>query len=93
MGKQNIVNFNKIEHTNTRKLDYIHSDVWGPAPVNFQGGARYFINFIDDFTRKTWVYFLKQKFNAFITFKIWKTQVENQASRKEGEILEDRQRD
>ena len=50
--------------------------------VNSQGGARYFINFIDDFTRKTWVYFLKQKSDAFITFKIWKAQVENQVGKK-----------
>ena len=34
MGKQNRVSFKKAEHTSTGKLDYIHSDVWGPAPVN-----------------------------------------------------------
>ena len=72
MGKQNRVSFKKAEHTSTRKLDYIHSDIWGSAPVNSQGRARYFISFIDDFTRKTWVYFLKQKSDTFITFKIWK---------------------
>ena len=81
MGKQNRVSFKKAEHTSIGNLDYIHSDVWGPAPVNSQGGSRYFISFIDDFTRKTWVYFLKQKSDAFITFKIWKAQVENQVGR------------
>ena len=34
MGKQNRVSFKKAEHTSTRKMDYIHFDVWGPAPIN-----------------------------------------------------------
>ena len=34
----------------------IHSDVWGPAPINGGLGLRYFLLFIDDFSRMTWVY-------------------------------------
>ena len=33
-------------------LDLVHSNVWGPAPIAAHGGAKYFVTFIDDFSRK-----------------------------------------
>jgi transposase InsO family protein len=39
-------------------------------------GKRYFITFIDDFFRKCWVYFLKEKSEAFEIFKKFKVMVE-----------------
>ena len=57
-------------------------DVWEPSSVTSIGGARYHITFIDDFSRKVWVYFLKQKSKVFQKFKEWKTVVENQMGRK-----------
>ncbi|MFS7946994.1 putative RNA-directed DNA polymerase [Helianthus anomalus] len=44
------------------------------------GGCKYFITFIDDFSRKTWVYFLKLKSEALTYFKLFKKMVENQAN-------------
>ena len=54
LGKQCKVSFNLINKENRAKgiLDYIHSDVWGPAPIRSHGGARYFITFVDDYSRK-----------------------------------------
>jgi transposase InsO family protein len=40
------------------------------------------MSFIDDYSRKVWVYFLKNKSDAFATFKKWKAKVENQTGRK-----------
>ena len=52
-------------HISTNKSDtpfsIIHSDVWGPAPESVSPDYRYFVTFIDDCTRVTWVYLLKQK--------------------------------
>src|SRR4051812_28897480 len=42
---------------------------------------RYFILFIDDFTRMTWVYFMRQKSEAFVIFKKFKALVEKQSGR------------
>ena len=41
-------------------LGMIHSDINGPIPVTSINGSRYLITFIDDFSRYTWVFFLKK---------------------------------
>ena len=51
------------------KLELEHMDLWSPAPVASLGGSWYYITFIDDSSRKVWVYFLKSKFDVFETFK------------------------
>ena len=38
------------------RLELVHTYVWGPAQVSSVGGSRYYVTFIDDATRKTWVY-------------------------------------
>ena len=58
------------------KLELVHIDLWGPFLVASLGGSRYYITFIDDSSRKVWVYFLKNKSNVFDIFKKWKAMVE-----------------
>ena len=82
LGKQCRVSFSTGTHSTKGTLDYIHSDLWGPAQVPSKGGALYFVTFIDDYSRKVWVYFLKRKSDVFETFKKWKTLVENQTGKK-----------
>lgn len=43
----------------------VHSDVWGPAPVVSISGHRYFVSFIDDFSRMTWIYLMKSRDEVF----------------------------
>jgi hypothetical protein len=82
MGKQCRVRFKTATHKKKDILDYVHSDIWGPVRTPSKGGAQYFMSFIDDYSRKAWVYFLKNKSEAFAKFKIWKAEVENQTGRK-----------
>ena len=42
------------------------------------GGKKYIITFIDDCSRKIWVYFLQEKFEAFVAFKSYKALVEKE---------------
>eukprot|EP00111_Clytia_hemisphaerica_P023199 TCONS_00068237-protein len=62
MGKQHRQPFPK-KSTNTTKglLELIHSDVCGPMDVPSVGGSRYFVTFIDDYSRYTTVYMMKHK--------------------------------
>lgn len=59
-------------------LELIHSDVCGPIEVKSLGGACYFVTFIDDFSRKVFVYLMKNKSDVFDIFKEFKATVENQ---------------
>jgi hypothetical protein len=45
------------------------------------GGSLYYVSFIDGFSRKTWIYFLKKKSKVFEKFKEFKYLVENQADK------------
>ena len=42
-------------------LGLIHSNIRGPMPVTSMNGSRYLLNFIYDFSRYTWAFFLKKK--------------------------------
>ena len=45
-------------------------------------GYVYYVSFIDDFSCKTWIYFLKRKNEVFSKFKEYKGLVENHTQRK-----------
>jgi len=82
-GKQKRLSFSTTIHRTKEMLDYIHSDLWGPSRVPSKGnGSRYMLTFIDDFSRKVWAYFLKEKSEAFKVFKEWKTLLENQIGKR-----------
>ena len=63
-------------------LEVIHSDVRGPMSSNSFSGYVYYVSFIDDFSRKTWIYFLKRKDEVFIKFKEFKSLIENHTENK-----------
>ncbi|KAL5563802.1 hypothetical protein UlMin_033549 [Ulmus minor] len=63
-------------------LDLIHTDIWGPAPVLSTSGSRYFILFVDDNTRFTWLFPLQTKDQALQVFIQFRTLVENQFNSK-----------
>jgi hypothetical protein len=55
-------------------LDLVHSDICGPMTVSSLGGFLYYVTFIDDFSRKTWIYFIKTKDEVFSRFlTLWFT--------------------
>lgn len=63
-------------------MDLIHSDVYGPMSNKSLGGHLYCVTSIDDYSRKTWIYFLKTKDEVFEMFWNIKTQVENATERR-----------
>jgi Integrase core domain len=77
MAKSHKLPFNSSSSTASQPLELIHSDLWGPAPVLSKFGFHYYVLFIDDYSRFTWIYFLHSKDELTHVFKIFKAQVEN----------------
>ena len=77
-GKQSRLPFARHVRESTRPLQLIHSDVWGPAQTTSMGGSSYYVTFIDDFSRYTWLYFLKHKDEVLPVFKNFKRLVEKE---------------
>lgn len=68
------------EIRSTRKLQRIHSDVCGPMPTESIRGCKYFVTFVDDFTRYCEVYFLREKSDVLDKFKEFELLTTNECS-------------
>ena len=80
LGKQHRESFPSGKSIRAKApLEIVHSDLCGPMKTPSLAGSQYFVTFIDDFTRKTWVYFLKNKSEVFEKFRNFKALVENQS--------------
>ena len=55
----------------------IHSDIWGPSRVT-SFGFRYFVTFIDEFSKCTWVYLMKDRSELLPIFVSFYNEIENQ---------------
>ena len=83
LGKTHKLSFPTAKHTTKGILEYVHSDLWGsPSTPGSLGVCKYFISFIDDFSKKVWVYFLQTKDEALSKFKEWKEAVESHTEKK-----------
>ncbi|KAJ6423528.1 hypothetical protein OIU84_024484 [Salix udensis] len=82
VGKQSRDSFPKASTWRASQvLQLIHSDICGPITPMSNSNKRYLKTFIDDYSRKTWVYFLAKKSHAFDTFKNFKNRVEKETSK------------
>ena len=61
MGKVHRLHFPVVETKTSHILELIHTDLWGPSPIPSRSGYIYYISFVDDFSRYTWIYPLKLK--------------------------------
>jgi hypothetical protein len=60
-------------------LQLVHNYLCGPLSSPYFSRCMYFLTFIDDFSRRTWVYFLKLKSDFFDKFLAYKALVEKQS--------------
>ena len=60
-------------------LALVHANIWDPTKNPFLGGKRYFLLFVDDYSRMMWVYFLEKESEAFSHFIQFKALTENQS--------------
>ena len=59
LGKQLALPFNNSESISNSIFELIHYDVWGPSLVASIGGSRYFVVFIDNYSRYSWIFPMK----------------------------------
>jgi hypothetical protein len=67
-GKNSKADFLSRKSRSKRILDLIHSNVSGPMSVAPLHGSSYYVTFSDDFSRKTWIFFMKTKDEVFSRF-------------------------
>lgn len=82
MGKYNKVPFLTRDNRALGILDFVHTDVSGRMSHVSLRGFEYYVVFIDDFSRKTLIFFLKTKGEVFKCFKEFKALVENHIGKK-----------
>lgn len=89
-GKMHRLPFPKTSWRAREPLEVIHTDIWGPSRTLSLGNKRYFILFVDDYTRMMWVYFLNEKSEAFSAFLKFKALAEKQSSHQIKTLRTDR---
>jgi transposase InsO family protein len=93
-GKQTREKFpRKSTSRTTAPLALVHTDICGPLPVPSLARSEYFILFTDDFSRKSWIYFLRTKDQALEKFQLFRNMIEKQTTHKILALCSDRGRE
>ncbi|RVW98117.1 Retrovirus-related Pol polyprotein from transposon TNT 1-94 [Vitis vinifera] len=82
LGKQPSLPFNNSDSISKSIFELIHSDVWGPSPVASIGGSRYFVVFIDDYSRYSWIFPMKSRSEILSIYSNFAKMVETQFSKR-----------
>ena len=76
------MSFNNSESISNSIFELIHSDVWGPSPVASIGGSRYFVVFINDYSRYSWIFPMKSRSEILPIYSNFAKMVETQFSKR-----------
>ena len=79
-----------VQQRESELLSLIHTDLGDLKNTMTRGGKKYYITFIDDFSRFTKVYLIRNKDEAFDMFLSYKAEVENQLNKKIKRVRSDR---
>ena len=60
LAKFHALAFNNSDSIAKVPFNLIHFDVWGPSPSRTMGRSHFFVIFVDDFSRYTWIYLTKK---------------------------------
>ncbi|GFS40568.1 hypothetical protein Acr_00g0069360 [Actinidia rufa] len=81
LAKQPALSFTKSTSVSSAPFALVHSDIWGPSPTSTMGGSQYFVIFVDDFLRYTWLYLLKNRSQLQQTYYDFARMIKTQFSR------------
>lgn len=74
-AKSHQLPYSLSNHVSLSPLELVFSDVWGPSSISANGN-KYYLNFINDFSKFTWVYPLKNKADVYRIFMQFQNHVE-----------------
>jgi len=80
LGKSKTLSFPSHDNRAAKCFEIVHSDVWGMSSVVSHARYKYFVTFIDDFSRYTWFYFLRARSKVLSGFQNFVAYIENQFS-------------
>ena len=80
-GKSHQLPYPKSTSVSSFPLELVFSDVWGPA-CSSVGNHKYYVSFVDDYSKFTWIYLLKNKSDVFARFHDFQNYVERLFDRK-----------
>jgi len=78
LAKQKRLSFESHNHMSSSSFDLIHLDDWGPFKRESVEGYKYFLTIVDDHTRVTWIYMLRNKSDVSKCFPIFLKYVSTQ---------------
>ena len=61
LAKQRCLPYISLNKRCSSTFDLLHLDIWGPFSVGSVEGYKFFLTIVDDYSRVTWVYMLKNK--------------------------------
>ncbi|KAK0588332.1 hypothetical protein LWI29_038180 [Acer saccharum] len=76
-NKSHKLPFGKSSLSSNKPLEILFTDVWGPAHISSFDNSRYYVLFVDYFSKYTWLYPLKNKSKVPQVFRRFKALVEN----------------
>ena len=68
----------KVNKRASTPFELIHSNVWGPCPIMSPTGFKYFVTFVDDISRVTWLYLMESRSEVFYHFSAFYAKIQTQ---------------
>jgi len=82
LGKFVKATFHEKDSHATTILERIHTNVCGPFSVASTTKHKYYVIFVDDFSRKCWIFFMQKKSETYLKFYEFKALVEKELGKK-----------
>ena len=69
LAKHLALPFSSSESISDASFDLVHSNIWGPGPCSSLDGFSYYVCFVDDFSRYTWLYLLRSRSDVLSIYR------------------------